>query len=71
MGTPFDFFDPLSHTEAPGVDAGQRANRRALRDAMQRRGFRNYPKEWWHYTLVDEPHPFRSFDVPVAEGASP
>ena len=65
MGTPFDFFDPLSHTDAPGVTARQRADRQRLRAAMERRGFRNYPKEWWHYTLEGEPHRFRGFDVPV------
>jgi D-alanyl-D-alanine dipeptidase len=63
MGTPFDFFDPLSHTDAVG---GQpRVHRQTLRAAMERRGFRNYPKEWWHYTLAPEPHAFRYFDVPV------
>lgn len=65
MGTPFDFFDPLSHTDASGVGAAQRAQRQTLRVAMERWGFRNYPKEWWHYTLVPEPYRWRSFDVPV------
>jgi D-alanyl-D-alanine dipeptidase len=65
MGTPFDLFDPRSHTESPEVPAGARVNRLRLRAAMERRGFRNYPLEWWHYTLEDEPYPDRSFDVPV------
>ena len=65
MGTPFDFFDERSHTDAPGIEADQRASRQKLRSSMERRGFRNYPKEWWHYTLAKEPHPRRYFDVPV------
>ena len=65
MGTPFDLFDPRSHTESPEVTVAQRANRLRLRAAMERRGFRNYPLEWWHYTLEDEPYPDREFDVPV------
>ena len=65
MGTPFDFFDPRSHTASREVTESQRANRLRLRDAMERRGFRNYPKEWWHYTLADEPYPDDYFDDPV------
>jgi D-alanyl-D-alanine dipeptidase len=65
LGTPFDFFDPLSHTDAPGVDAAARARRLRLRAAMGRRGFRDLPQEWWHYTLADEPWPDAAFDVPV------
>ena len=62
MGTPFDFFDPLSHTESPHVTPQQLANRLLLRAAMERRGFRNYASEWWHYTLRDEPFPEDYFD---------
>jgi D-alanyl-D-alanine dipeptidase len=66
MGTPFDFFDPRSHTDSPDVWERQRRERRRLRRLMERHGFRNLPEEWWHYTLVAEPYPDRSFDVPVA-----
>ena len=59
MGTPFDFFDPLAHTDAPAATAAQRANRSMLRSAMEREGFSNYPMEWWHYTLA----PAQSADV--------
>ncbi len=62
MGTPFDFFDPRSHTESPDVTPGQLANRLRLRGAMEEGGFRNYAAEWWHYTLRDEPHPDEYFD---------
>ncbi len=65
MGTPFDFFDPRAHTDAPGLSEAQRANRRRLVEAMARRGFANYPGEWWHYTFKPEPSPDVQFDVPV------
>jgi zinc D-Ala-D-Ala dipeptidase len=65
MGTPFDFFSPKSWTEASSVTAEQHDNRMRLAAAMHRRGFRGYPKEWWHFTLRNEPFPGTYFDVPV------
>jgi D-alanyl-D-alanine dipeptidase len=65
MGSPFDLFDPRSNTDSPEVTPAQRANRLRLREAMERRGFRNLPVEWWHYTLVGEPYPDDYFDVGV------
>lgn len=64
MGTPFDFFDPAAHTDAP-VTAAQRGNRDRLRAAMEAGGFRNYPREWWHYTLHPEPDAATAYDFPV------
>jgi D-alanyl-D-alanine dipeptidase len=65
MGTDFDFFDPLANTDSPLATPEQRANRDRLRSAMQAAGFRNYPMEWWHYSLDPEPAPATFFDVPV------
>ncbi len=65
MGTDFDYFGVRANTDAPGLTAEQRANRSLLRDAMTRGGFRNYPMEWWHYTLMPEPTPQLLYDVPV------
>lgn len=64
MGTEFDFFDPHANTDSPAITAGQRDNRQRLLQAMAREGFRNYPQEWWHYSLASE----RSqvlYDIPV------
>ncbi len=66
MGTRFDFFDALSHTDTPDIGVEPRRNRQLLVEAMSRAGFRNYSKEWWHFTLVDEPYPDQYFDVVVA-----
>lgn len=65
MGTGWDYLDPLSATEAGGVGEAARRNRLLLRALMEKHGFRNYPAEWWHYTLVDEPWPERYFDLPI------
>jgi D-alanyl-D-alanine dipeptidase len=65
MGTPFDFFDPSANTEAPGITDAQRANRKRLVEAMRAAGFRNYPMEWWHFTLDPEPAPGVAYDIPV------
>lgn len=65
MGTPFDFFDPIAHTDTPGLTDTQRGNRKQLLDAMARRGFANYPKEWWHFTFRPEPDPTTAYGFPV------
>lgn len=65
MGSPFDFFDPLSNTADPRPDAAQRANRLLLKLLMERHGFRPYALEWWHFTLDREPWQDTYFDRPV------
>ena len=65
MGTPFDFFDERSHTASPLVSKEATANRMLLKSVMERAGFRNYPEEWWHYTLEGEPYPDTYWDLPV------
>ena len=65
MGTPFDYFDPLSHTNSRSVSENARENRLVLKNAMQRNGFTNLPQEWWHYTLTSEPFPDSYFSFPV------
>jgi len=65
MGTPFDFFDPSSYTLSPVITARQQKNRLYLRKVMEDNGFKNYPQEWWHYTLIDEPFKKHYFDFEV------
>ena len=65
MGTSYDYFDELAHTDAPGIGTQQRRNRDLLRSAMREQGFANYELEWWHYTLSPEPKPQLMYDVPV------
>jgi D-alanyl-D-alanine dipeptidase len=65
MGTPFDFFSPKSWPADASISAEAHANRMVLANAMSRRGFRPYDKEWWHFTLRHEPFPDTYFDFPV------
>ena len=55
MGTPYDFFGPESATNFIEITDKQRSNRLLLLETMTRNGFKNYSKEWWHYTLKEEP----------------
>jgi D-alanyl-D-alanine dipeptidase len=65
MGTPYDFFSPRSWPSDRSVSAEAQANRALLAQAMRRRGFQAYDKEWWHFTLRDEPYPQTYFDFVV------
>jgi zinc D-Ala-D-Ala dipeptidase len=65
MGSPFEFFGTRSWPADRSVAMDARANRRILAAAMMRRGFRPYNKEWWHFTIANEPFPNTYFDFPV------
>jgi D-alanyl-D-alanine dipeptidase len=65
MGSKFDFFGPISWPSSRSVSAEARANRMLLAGAMRQRGFVPYSREWWHFTLREEPFPNTYFDFPV------
>ncbi|TIO09125.1 M15 family metallopeptidase [Mesorhizobium sp.] len=65
FGTGFDCFDPKSETAHRPLAEGVAANRDRLVEAMRAGGFRNYAREWWHFTLENEPFPKQRFDFPV------
>lgn len=65
MGTPWDFFSEASHTASADLAPEQAARRRLLLEIMGGAGFVNYPKEWWHFTLADEPLADTYLDIPV------
>lgn len=65
MGTGFDCFHELSHTANNKIGEEQRLHRLLLKTLMEKQGFKNYDKEWWHYTLRDEPFPQTYFDFPI------
>ena len=65
MGTGFDCFHEFSHTESREVGREQHNNRQLLKLTMEKHGFRNYEKEWWHFTLKDEPFPETYFDFVI------
>lgn len=65
MGTGFDCFHELSHTGNKDIGLLQRINRLLLKSLMEKHGFRNFEKEWWHYTLDNEPYPSTYFDFGI------
>ncbi len=65
MGSPFDLFDTRSWPLDQTVSAQAQANRLILQTAMMRHGFRPLREEWWHFTLINEPHPETYFDFIV------
>lgn len=65
MGSPYDFFGHQSWVDYDGITEKQKANRQLLQLVMLKHGFRNYPREWWHFTLRNEPFPETYFDFPI------
>jgi D-alanyl-D-alanine dipeptidase len=55
MGTGFDCFDLMSHTASSEINAAQQENRRVLVNVMSAQNFKNYEREWWHFTYVRLP----------------
>lgn len=71
FGAGYDCFSTLSHTANPAIVGAARANRAMLVAAMARHGFRNYEKEWWHFTLEPETFPKTYFDFPIRPRSRP
>jgi D-alanyl-D-alanine dipeptidase len=65
MGSPFDFFGKESWVSNQDLTVKQLQNREILQEVMKEQNFRNYPQEWWHFTLKNEPFPITYFDFYV------
>ena len=65
MGSSYDCFHEISHTNSMIITSQQRANRLLLKSLMEKYGFKNYYKEWWHYNFIDETFPETYFNFPV------
>jgi D-alanyl-D-alanine dipeptidase len=68
MGTEIDFFGERAHTAHPALTAEERRSRDLLLEVMTP-AFDNFAKEWWHFTLRDEPYPATAFDFDVVDPA--
>jgi len=64
MGTGFDCFDAKSSALASTTSSEQNHRRVVLIEAMRRRGFHNYFREWWHFSFG--PRPAQAYDFPIA-----
>ena len=65
MGSPWDFFDPISWVENNQITDHQRANRKLLASVMMIHGFKPLKEEWWHFSFIEEPFPETYFDFPI------
>lgn len=65
MGSPYDFFDPVSSPLSRSLPEPALTNRMRLREVMLEHGFSPLDEEWWHFTLQDEPFPDSYFDFPI------
>lgn len=65
MGTGFDCMDETAHTFNASMSKQAKHNRMLLRSLMVKYGFEPYNKEWWHFTLKDEPYPNTYFNFVV------
>lgn len=65
FGSPFDFFDPKSHTLSAEIPSVARAHRALLKAVLERAGFVNYANEWWHFTIATELFPDTYFDFEI------
>jgi D-alanyl-D-alanine dipeptidase len=52
MGTGFDCFDVRSHTANGAIGPEQKRARATLLAVMRQHGFKNYFREWWHFTYA-------------------
>jgi D-alanyl-D-alanine dipeptidase len=67
MGTIFDFFHESSHTFHENLPEEIKIRRKFFINLMKKNNFRNYSKEWWHFTLINEPYPSIYFTFSVNE----
>ena len=72
MGTDFDYFGRPAyhdHTDLPGEVL---ANRRLLKETMERHGFWSIRTEWWHYNLkAGSADPVADFQWPCPADQNP
>lgn len=66
MGSPYDLFDEVSSVDHTAtISKNQHSLRLLLKRRMEKHGWQSYPKEWWHFTLKNEPYPNTYFDFPL------
>ena len=62
MGSEWDYFGVKSWINYDSISYLQKENRRLLQNVMIKNGFKPYSKEWWHFTLDNEPFSEKYFD---------
>lgn len=70
MGTGYDCLDVNSYTASTAIGTEQRRRRTTLVAAMAKRGFRNYAREWWHFSYSGATPPALQ-DFPIVPRTRP
>lgn len=65
MGTGYDCLDSSAHINNKNISQQAYQNRILLRSLMLKNNFEPYNKEWWHFTLKNEPYPNQIFNFLV------
>ena len=65
MGSEWDLFGVRSGYSYVAISMIQKENRRLLRELMIAHEFLPYDKEWWHFSLKNEPYPDTYFEFIV------
>lgn len=65
MGTGYDCLDTRSHTDNKEVSLLAQRHRKIFQELMTVNGFVPYEKEWWHFSLKNEPFPQTYFNFVV------
>jgi D-alanyl-D-alanine dipeptidase len=66
MGTSFDCFDALSYTASSEISPEAQRWRKLLVGAMEKHGFKNYRREWWHFTYrMPDRSALKPHDFPI------
>lgn len=60
-----DFFGDYANYDYAHLTPEQKKNRKILRQLMMKHGFKPYDKEFWHFTLKNEPFPETYFDFAI------
>lgn len=63
MGTGFDNFTDTAHHAFTNLPEAVLSNRRLLRTAMEKQGFKALDTEWWHYSFPNDRN-YEVLDVP-------
>lgn len=67
MGTGFDDFTDSAHHTFTALPANVLANRKLLKETMEKYGFKKFDTEWWHYSLPDA-EKYDVLDLDIAKG---
>ena len=65
MGTAWDTFSRKSWVNSQAITISQHTYRMLLQTVMKKQGFKPYKREWWHFTLKNEPFRNQYFDFVV------